>query len=58
MILNDAYWEMVSELPPELTSEEEYRTMQAQELCDEWIKSGFCETCQYYNECEYRSKSI
>ena len=58
MILNDAYWEWVAELPSEFKSEEEYRAMVADEACEEMIDFNYCPRCECYNKCEKRSKSI
>ena len=58
MITNDAYWEWVNDLPSELKSEQEYREMQAQELCEDMKEANLCGICRLYNQCEDKSKSI
>ena len=52
--MSDAYWEWVDDLPSEFKSEQEYREMAAQELCEEMIESNLCTTCKYYNKCVLR----
>jgi hypothetical protein len=53
---NDAYWDWVADLPPELSSEEEYRRVAAIETCEEIIEYNNCRGCQFKRSCEIRKR--